>query len=1016
MQDIPVAIIILTWNGLDYTRRCISSLRRFTQKNTYQLIIVDNGSTDGTVEYLRELPDVTLILNEENVGFVRGNNQAIERLGGNADVILLNNDTEVPHDQGAWIYHLQQTAYSSPDIGVVGCRLRQPNGYLQHAGAYMPVPTFWGQQIGSKELDINQYGYDRDVESVVFACAYIKRELIARIGSLCTDYFSYFEDTDYCLRAREAGYRTVCCGSVTLIHYENASTRENKVRHSDFFDASQATFKKKWGDALVHKYTQKVVWHSTVSRPHGYAMTSKDILLGLDASNIEVTYRYLYGKGTVFPVDEPDNVDYYNINTMKQRAIPADAPHVVYGQGDAFDTNTGRYKIGYTMLEVTGVPREWVRQANKMDEVWVPSTFNLNTFRASGVTVPIHIMPLGVDTNFFNPLIKRFPVTDHYTFLTVFEWGERKAPEVLLKTFNQTFSKSDPVVLLCKANVTDPSVDIQRVIADLDLSPDGGRIEFILNKYLPYHQIGSLYRSADCFVMTSRGEGWGMPILEAMACGIPVIATHWSAPTDFMTYQNAYPLRTRGVIDAVAKCPYYKGFQWADPDPSHLSHLLRHVYENPDEAREKGAVAAENVREKWSVDACVSRIVTRLTHIQEERESPSSHATTAVSSPAPSAPEHTPIALDVSRAIGEQITGIGRYTRNMVQALSQYAPEEMQFLLLPGFVSFVHPEYGKKYTFPCPSGSSWRMYDSTLPAYASDGCDMEPVSLIHSTGWETTMNTRVPQLVTIYDLSFITHPHFHTEENRTFCTRALETAITKGVSFTAISSHTKDDMVRLFTIDPDQITVVPCTYDESLFHLYNDEEIARVRKKYDLPEDYFLFLASHEPRKNLDAVLRAATEETLPAPVVVAGAHGWLHGDLLVRMTAAGRRVISLGYVDDAHLGPLYAGACALVYPSLYEGFGLPVLEAMACGTPAIASRIASLPEVVGDAGILIDDPTDHVTLAAEMTRLYTEKSLRASLHDTGLVHARRFSQKNIAAQISSLYRRLQEDTYGTLT
>jgi len=136
----------------------------------YCVIVVDNGSSDGTAEYLNSLDWVTLISNSENVGFTRGNNMAIQKCPRDCDILLLNNDTEI--HQPDWLDRMQETAYAGDDIGIVGCRLRRPSGMLQHAGAYMP-PTYWGQQIGGGEQDINQFCQDREVESVVFACAYI---------------------------------------------------------------------------------------------------------------------------------------------------------------------------------------------------------------------------------------------------------------------------------------------------------------------------------------------------------------------------------------------------------------------------------------------------------------------------------------------------------------------------------------------------------------------------------------------------------------------------------------------------------------------------------------------------------------------------------------------------------------------------------------------------------------------------------------------------------------------------
>jgi GT2 family glycosyltransferase len=608
-----VTIVILTWNGLNYTRRCLATLREHTDLSAHEVIVVDNGSADGTVEFLGSLDWIRVIRNKRNLGFVKGNNLGIAASDPKSDLLLLNNDVEI--HQFGWLEKLQAAAYSESRIGIVGCRLVEPGGKLLHVGTYMPLNSFWGQQIGSGEKNVNQYNRTREVEGVVFACVYIKREVLEAVGPLDEAYVSYFEDTDYCLTARQHGYKTVCCGDVTLTHHERVSTTENRVDFSSIFERSQQVFKKRWKQALESRYTTEVGWHSIMNFPTGYGTTCRNLVLALDDLAVKVAYRYVYGAGTPFPVEEPDGSDDYRLNVIRQRKIDPRTPQVVYAQGDVFEKNSGSYKIGYTMLEVEGFPREWVRQANSMDEVWVPSGFNRETFRASGLDRPIHVMPLGIDPHHFNPGITGFPLPECFTFLSVFEWGERKAPEILLKAFNDEFSATEPVVLLCKVTNIDPQVNIPAQVRNMRLDPNGGRIHFIHNRTIAPHQLGSLYRSADCFVLASRGEGWGMPILEAMACGLPAIATDWSGPTEFLTPENAYPLSVRRMIPAVAKCPYYDGFLWADPDLDHLRTLLRHVFEHQEEAREKGMRASSEVLERWTWAKAAERIKNRLQEI-----------------------------------------------------------------------------------------------------------------------------------------------------------------------------------------------------------------------------------------------------------------------------------------------------------------------------------------------------------------------------------------------------------------
>lgn len=612
MNRKKLSIIILTWNGLDYTKKCLESLKISAMKFACTVYVVDNGSTDGTLEYLKRLDWINLIANKDNLGFVKGNNTAINQIV-DGDILLLNNDMIIIQEN--WLELLQETAYEEERTGIVGCRLINEKGEFLHAGTYIYPETYWGQQIGGGQRDIGQYADNREVEGVVFACAYIKRELINKLGGLNEAFFSYFEDTDYCLAARKKGYKVICCGKVTLIHYQNVSTSINNTNFSEMFLTSQNKFKKIWDSELNTRYTRKMAWNSIVNFPSGYAVSAKNFMLSLDDLDVDIRYKYVYGKGTPFPVEEKLATDNYRINIIKERKFLKDCPQVVYGQGDVFNKNNGKYKIGFTMLETTGIPKEWVKQCNSMDEVWVPSNFNVKTFIDSGVRVPIHVIPLGIDPNYYSPNIKSYKKHGKYTFLSVFEWGERKAPEILLKAYTKAFTKKDNVLLLCKVINNDGSININEEIRKLQLPENGPEIIFLYNTKFADYDMPTLYRSADCFVIPTRGEGWGMPILEAMACGLPTIATNWSSQVDFFNDLNGYPVDVKNLIMANAKCPYYDGFKWANPSEEHLIDRMRFVYYHQEEAERKGKMASEEVRTKWTWQKAAEKIIKRLDEV-----------------------------------------------------------------------------------------------------------------------------------------------------------------------------------------------------------------------------------------------------------------------------------------------------------------------------------------------------------------------------------------------------------------
>ncbi|MDQ4133777.1 MAG: glycosyltransferase [Actinomycetota bacterium] len=599
----PVAVVILTWNALAVTRECLEALRETTDHPAWRLIVVDNGSTDGTVEWLQGLGDITVVANERNVGFSAGCNIGLTACRPGEDVVLMNNDTVVLDPD--WLVALQDAAYDDPRTGVVGARLVGSDGRIGHLGSYMPPSTLRGQQMGGLEIDINQCRRRREVESVVFALAYLRRDCVDRVGPLDEDFFAYFEDSDYCLRAQRAGFRVMYAGGVDAVHHNNVSTRENGVDFWSMFERSGRVFRRKWAKWLEEeRYEADVVWHSILHRAPGYALQSRKLMMAMNFAGLRVAYRNAYG-------DQEPPADHPLLADLVSRRRRSDVVQLGFCQADVFRGITGRYRIGWTMLEVNGLPGEWVDGCNLMDEVWVPTSFNEETFRTSGVTAPIRVMPLGVDVDYFHPGITGFRPSSRFIFLSVFEWGERKGAELLLRAFAEEFKESEQVLLLLSVYNRDPSVDVQAEVDKLDL-PSSPPIVVMTNAEFADYQMGALYRSADCFVLPTRGEGWGMPVLEAMACGLPTIATNWSGPADFLHEGVGYPLQVRSLIPARARCPYYAGFEWAEPDLEHLRFLMREVFDRPDRARRKGRAAAAEVASKYSLEHAADRVKRRL--------------------------------------------------------------------------------------------------------------------------------------------------------------------------------------------------------------------------------------------------------------------------------------------------------------------------------------------------------------------------------------------------------------------
>lgn len=284
-----VSVIVLAWNRWSLTRRCLASIARTTDPGNADVILVDNGSEDGTVEAGLEFPWLRVIRLPENLGYVRGNNAGLAHADPDSDVVLLNND--VVFEEPGWLEKLQGAAHLHPGTGIVAPRLVLPDGRLIHAGTYIVPETCRGQTIGRDESDIGQYPGSREVQGIVFAVVYIRREVVRALGPLPEQYVSFFEDTDYCLQARAAGFRVECTGDVTVRHDTGATLSDRPAEREALFEASRAVFQDRWKKRLEAAYELDLVAYTTSAQRREHGTVLVDLLLELDLMGIRVAHR-----------------------------------------------------------------------------------------------------------------------------------------------------------------------------------------------------------------------------------------------------------------------------------------------------------------------------------------------------------------------------------------------------------------------------------------------------------------------------------------------------------------------------------------------------------------------------------------------------------------------------------------------------------------------------------------------------------------------------------------------------
>lgn len=383
------------------------------------------------------------------------------------------------------------------------------------------------------------------------------------------------------------------------------------------------------------------------------------------------------------------------------------------------------------------------------------------------------------------------------------------------------------------------------------------------------------------------------------------------------------------------------------------------------------------------------------------------------------------IGIDFTAA-AQQGGGIGRLTRNVIGALAEIDCENKYRLFvaagrgrseewkvggLGAVFQTCHPNFQLK-TVPFSDRAlavAWHRLRLPLFAELFTG----GVDLFHSPDFTLPPVWRARTLVTVHDLSFLRVPDCFPDGLLRYLETAVPRAVRRADHVIADSHCTRRDLMELLDTPAAKITVIRCGVEPRFRPMTTEtdhERLAAVHRKYDLPERFILSVGTVQPRKNLGRLIEAFLMFHARCPahnwgLVIAGGKGWLYEGIFERVRALGLegRVHFLGFVDDADLPALYNLATLFAFPSLYEGFGLPPLEAMACGVPVVCSDTSSLPEVVGDAALTVD-PLDVAGLAEAMCRVMEDERLRRALVSRGLARVATFTWPKAAQELLAVY------------
>jgi GT2 family glycosyltransferase/glycosyltransferase involved in cell wall biosynthesis len=638
---VDVSIVIPVLDKLVFTRQCLDRIWRHTGDSIdYEVIVVDNGSSDGTADWFGAAGfprPLRYHRNARNLGFAKANNIGAG-LGQGRYVLFLNNDTLV---QQGWLSEMLRVIRSNPSVGIVGIKQLFPyTSVIYHTGIVFARSGAPEHLYPHLDASLPQVNHEREYQAVNGACLLIGRELFSDCGGFDEAYVNGYEDVDLCMAARQRGRKVVCCTSAYIYHYGQIS--EGRTADDD---DNAALFARKWKGALRADRDEYLLkdrfeaGRAPSGRKPPRSLAHDCIYLADDLGQASaLTWVNVELATALSEIGAPVFVNGHRVSptvpaAQRKRlaAMTVDRPtggvqikwshywpqHLNLELSG--EVNLEFFVINYTFERAGSEPWDYWMQCVRQDgrEKLAASDFCQTALLQAGVPESeCHVLPYGYsrEVGEVGPPARR---SARFRFLTVTNSHDlgRYGTLAVLEAYSQAFSARDAVTLVVKDyGATSGDTTIRDW---LKRRRGGAPIEYIAS-FTDKHELIRLYKSCDAFVSAHRGEGFGMKILDAMACGLPVIAPLFGGPTSYCTPENCFPVDFSlvPVTDCIdsRSLALTNGPVWAQADIRDLMRQLRRVYDGRDEASAVGARGRAAVLERFSW----SQIATRLVEIANE--------------------------------------------------------------------------------------------------------------------------------------------------------------------------------------------------------------------------------------------------------------------------------------------------------------------------------------------------------------------------------------------------------------